>query len=189
MARAAGLSAGTGGEPVVSLVEGAEKVTGLRTYQYPANLRRRYDRMKRLPDGFLVVGDAVCSFNPVYGQGMTVAGLEALALRRCLAAGSDGLARRFFKATSKPVGVAWQLAAGADLALPSVPGPRRLTARVLNRYVDLVQAAAERDPAVATTFLRVTSMLAPPSRLFAPATVARVVAAGRGRPPASVSTA
>jgi hypothetical protein len=114
---------------------------------------------------------------------MTVAALEALALRECLAAGTDGLAGRFFAAAAKPVGVAWQLASGADLALPAVPGPRPLPVKVLNRYVDRVQAAAGRDTAVATTFLRVTSMLDPPSRLFAPATVARVLAAGHRRAP------
>lgn len=39
----------------------------------PTSVRVRYDRMPRLPQGFLVVGDALCAFNPVHGQGMTVA--------------------------------------------------------------------------------------------------------------------
>lgn len=161
-------------EAVAAAVEGAEKLTPLETYRYPTNLRRRYDRMRRFPDGYLVVGDALCSFNPIYGQGMSVASLEALALRDCLGAGTDGLARRFFQAAAKPTGVAWQLATGGDLALPTVEGPRPLPMRVLNRYVDRVQAAAEHDPAVATTFLRVTALLDPPARLLAPATLARV---------------
>ena len=173
-------------EPVVAAVEAAERLTELRTHRYPANLRRRYDRLNRFPDAFLVVGDAVCSFNPIYGQGMTVAALEALALRKCLASGTEGLARRFFKEAAKPAGVAWQLATGGDLALPSVPGPRPLPVKVLNRYVDGVQAAAEHDPAVATTFLRVTSLLDPPSRLLAPGTVARVAASRRRRRAAGV---
>lgn len=168
-------------EEVVDAVQEARRLTDLRTYHYPSNLRRRYDRMQRFPGGLLVVGDAVCSFNPFYGQGMTVAALEALALRTCLEAGTDGLARRFFTRSAGPVGVAWQLAVGADLALPSVTGPRPLPVRAINRYVDRVQAAAGQDAAVARTFLRVTSLLDPPSRLFRPATVARVLVAGRRR--------
>ena len=69
----------------------------------------------------------MCSFNPVYGQGMTVAAMEAEALHRCLTAGADGLTRRYFHAAAKIVGNAWQLAAGGDLALPEVEvrGPPR----------------------------------------------------------------
>jgi hypothetical protein len=114
---------------------------------------------------------------------MTVAALEAQVLRDCLRAGTDRLARRFFKEIAKPSGVAWQLATGGDLALPIVPGPRPLLVRVLNTYVDRVQAAAEQNPAVATTFMRVTSLLDPPSRLLAPTTVVKVVASRRHRGP------
>jgi len=166
-------------DPVVAAIEGSERLTPLHTHRYPASLRRRYDRLARFPHGFLVIGDAVCSFNPIYGQGMTVAALEAQVLQSCLRAGTDRLARRFFKKIAKSSGAAWQLATGGDLALPIVPGPRPLLVRVLNTYVDRVQAAAEHNPAVATTFMRVTSLLDPPSRLLTPTTVVRVVAARR----------
>lgn len=170
-------------DSVVAVIEGAERLTPLHTHRYPASLRRRYDKLARFPRGFLVIGDAVCSFNPIYGQGMTVAALEAQVLRSCLRAGTDRLARRFFKEIAKSSGAAWQLATGGDLALPMIPGPRPLLVRMLNTYVDRVQAAAEQNPAVATTFMRVTSLLDPPSRLLTPATVVRVVAARRHQPP------
>jgi 2-polyprenyl-6-methoxyphenol hydroxylase-like FAD-dependent oxidoreductase len=169
-------------EPIVTAVEQAERLTPLQAYHYPTSLRRRYDTMKRFPQGVLVVGDAVCSFNPLYGQGMTVAALQALALSESLAGGIEGLARRYYQRATKPINVAWQLSTSADLALPPVPGPRPLPLRVLNTYVDAVQAAAEQDPAVVTSFLRVTSLLDPPSRLLTPSTVVRVARAGRLQP-------
>lgn len=162
---------------IVAAVEQSQQLSGPHTHRYPASVRRRYDKARRLPDRLIVLGDAMCSFNPLYGQGMTVAALEASALDRCLAAGSEGLARRFYRRSRGPIDAAWQLAVSADLALPSIPGPRPLPVRVANAYVQAVQAAAARDPAVMTSFLRVTTLLDPPSRLFAPATVARVVRA------------
>ncbi|HEY6310238.1 MAG TPA: hypothetical protein VIY52_05455 [Streptosporangiaceae bacterium] len=71
-----------------------------------------------------MTGDAVCSFNPVYGQGMTVAAMQALALRRHIGAGTRSTASRFFKDIAKVIDIPWDIAVGADLAFPQVPGPR-----------------------------------------------------------------
>jgi 2-polyprenyl-6-methoxyphenol hydroxylase-like FAD-dependent oxidoreductase len=70
------------------------------TIRFPASVRRRYERMPALPDGLLVVGDGVCSFNPVYGQGMTVAALEALLLRDMLARHPALDPRRWYRAVA-----------------------------------------------------------------------------------------
>src|SRR4051794_23081129 len=166
---------------MVAALEGADRLTEPHTYRYPAQLRRRYDRLRRFPRGLVVTGDATCSFNPLYGQGMTVAALEALALRLSLTSGGDDLARRFHKEARKAAEAAWRLATGGDLTLPVVPGHRPLPMLVLNRYVGAVQAAAEQDPTVATTFLRVTALSDPPSRLLSPATLTRVLRASRRR--------
>lgn len=141
---------------------------------YPYSVRRRFERLRRFPDGLLVVGDALCSFNPVYGQGMTVAGMQARILRECLAEGSDNLAQRFFPAASKAIDVPWSLGAGGDLAMPEVEGYRSPRIRLLNRYVARVHRAASRDPRVAAVFFRVAGLLEPPSALLRPGFMARV---------------
>jgi 2-polyprenyl-6-methoxyphenol hydroxylase-like FAD-dependent oxidoreductase len=169
---------------VFAAIRDAEPLDGIVGYRFPANVRRRYDRLRRLPAGLLVVGDAVCSTNPAYALGMSVAALQAAALRDTLAGGDRDLARRFFRAAAKPVDVAWQLTVGGDLALPSVQGPRPLPVRVLNAYAGRVQAAAERDPAIAEQLLRVISLQDPPTRLFRPSTAVPVLLRSLRRGPA-----
>lgn len=168
---------------VFDAIAAAEPLTPLRTHRFPASLRRRYEGLSRFPRGLLAFGDAVCSFNPIYGQGMTVAALEAEALRRCLRHGGEqDLARRFFRAAAKIIDPVWQLNAGGDLALPEIPGHRPLVTRAVNRYVARLQRVAGHDPAVATAFVRTIGLLDPPSAMFAPRVLARVLLGGRRRP-------
>lgn len=168
--------------PVLSALRHAEPLGEVTRYRTPSSRWRRYDKMRRFPAGLLVFGDAICSFNPIYGQGMTVAALQAMALKRCLSSGAEGLSTRYFRAAAKPIGVAWQLAVGGDLNLPEVPGPRPLSVRLTNRYVDRVQAAAEIDTVVAANFLRVAGFAKAPASLMYPSVMLRVAMTNwRGR--------
>lgn len=153
------------------------------TFGYPASVRRHYERLNRFPAGLLAFGDALCSFDPVYGQGMSVAALEALALRDCLAKpGAGPLWRRFFRAAARVADIPWTLAVGGDLQFPEVPGRRTALTGFVNRYVSRVHVAAQHDPVVSLAFLRVANLLAPPRSLFAPGLVRRVLrASGTGR--------
>ncbi len=160
---------------VFAAIRDAEPLDDIVAYRFPANLRRSYERLRRFPAGLLVFGDALCSSNPVYALGMSVAALQAAALQDSLASGDGDLARRFFRAAAKPVNMAWQLTVGSDLALPQVKAPRPLPVRVINAYVNAVLTAAERDPAVAEQFLRVAALQDPVTRLFRPSTVRHVV--------------
>jgi 2-polyprenyl-6-methoxyphenol hydroxylase-like FAD-dependent oxidoreductase len=162
---------------VLDALRTAEPLGNIGIHRFPSNRWRRYDKMSRTPDGFVVVGDAVCSFNPIYGQGMTVAAIEATILHECLRRGEADLPSRFFEHSAKWIRLAWQTAVGSDLALPEVTGPRPWSTRLGNAYVDKVLRAAEVDRSVAQQFMRVTGMLDTASTLMRPTVVARVIGA------------
>ncbi len=160
---------------IYDIVAHAEPLGDFVRYRYPANLRRRYERLARFPAGYLVFGDALCSFNPVYGQGMTVAAQEALLLRQCLSAGPVDLASRFFAAAAGAVDTPWDIAVGNDLRHPKVEGPRPAKVRFINWYIGKLHMAARHDAKLATAFLEVANLEAPPTRLLQPAVVMRVI--------------
>jgi 2-polyprenyl-6-methoxyphenol hydroxylase-like FAD-dependent oxidoreductase len=172
-------AAGVAPPDVMRAIRGAEPLGAVASHRFPANLRRRYDRLRRFPDGLLVTGDAICSFNPIYGQGMTVAALEAEALRRCLARGEARLTRRFFRSATRIVDHAWKMAVGADLALPEVKGHRPAEVRAINAYLARLQRVATHDGVVAEAFMRTIGMLEPPHHVLRPAIALRVLRGGR----------
>ena len=157
--------------------------------RYPASVRHHYEKLDRHLNGFLITGDALCNFNPTYGQGMTVAALEALLLRGLLADGTGDLARRFFPAAAKVVDGAWFLAAGGDLRFPQIEGDRKAIDRLLGRYLDHYRAAASVDPVLGASFIRVANMLDPPTRLLSPGHVFRVFRSARKAVRASAARA
>jgi 2-polyprenyl-6-methoxyphenol hydroxylase-like FAD-dependent oxidoreductase len=159
---------------IAALAEHGEMIGEPMRYSFPHSQRRHYEKLRRLPSGYLVMGDALASFNPIYGQGMTVVACEALALRAALAKGLDGLAPRFFKAAARVIDMPWQLAVGGDLALPQVPGPRPFPVKLISAYVAHVQRVAVHDAVVAAAFVKVIHMLKPPASLLAPALMWRV---------------
>lgn len=166
---------------VLAAARSAEPLADISHYRFASNRWRRYDTLPRTPDGLIVVGDAICSFNPVYGQGMSVAAIEGVILRDCLLQGDRNLPRRFFRASAKEIRVPWQVAVSSDLSLPQIPGKRPLSVRITNAYLDRLLAAAETDPAVVQQFLRFMGMVDNPSQLLRPSTMLRVVEASRKR--------
>jgi 2-polyprenyl-6-methoxyphenol hydroxylase-like FAD-dependent oxidoreductase len=178
-----------GSPELIALTRDGRRLGEPMRYHFAHSQRRRYERLSRFPQGYLVMGDALTSFNPVYGQGMTVAACEALALRAALQAGSSRLARRFFAAAAKVVDVPWRLAVGGDLALDRVAGPRPLPVRLVNAYIARLYRVAPQDAHVARAFLEVVHMMKPPARLFAPGIVWRVLRGSARRGASPLSTA
>ena len=174
-------------QDIASVMRESTPLTEPLKYTYPESTRRHYEKLGGRPDGLLVIGDAYCGFNPIYGQGITVAALEALILRRLLGPTEDratearatqdssaGLARAYFQAAGKLVDEAWQTSAASDLRFPEVEGERRRGAGLLNAYGERFRAAASVDPALGETFLRVANMADKPAKLLSPRTVLRV---------------
>jgi 2-polyprenyl-6-methoxyphenol hydroxylase-like FAD-dependent oxidoreductase len=166
---------------LLSGVRSGEPLGPVVQHRMPSSQWRRYDKMRRLPIGLLVCGDAICSFNPVYGQGMSVAALDALALRDCLRGGDTDLPHRYFRSAAKPIGVAWQTGAASDLAFPEVEGRRTPSMRATSRLVDFVLTGCESDAAVVTQFFRVSGLIDPPARLLRPSFLYRVASVNRAR--------
>jgi 2-polyprenyl-6-methoxyphenol hydroxylase-like FAD-dependent oxidoreductase len=152
-------------------------------FRFPASVRHRYERLPRFPDGLLVMGDAVCSFNPIYGQGMSVAAVQALVVRRHLARGAEPQPRRVFRGLARVVEVPWGIAAGRDLVFPGVQGRRTAKVRLVDAYLGRLHAAAAHDARLASAFMRVAGLVAPPRSLLRPDVAVRVLRASL--PPAA----
>ena len=167
-----------GNRDIVALAESGRMIDDVARYAFPHSQRRRYERMRRFPAGLLAMGDAITSFNPIYGQGMTVAACQALALHHALAHGEARLAKRFFREAARVIDIPWQLAVGADLALPCVRGERPLSVRLTNAYVARLRRAAVHDATVAAAFMKVVHLVQRPPTLFAPGIVWRVLRKG-----------
>jgi 2-polyprenyl-6-methoxyphenol hydroxylase-like FAD-dependent oxidoreductase len=150
-------------------------------YPFASNRRYRYEDLDRFPEGLIVVGDAIASFNPIYGQGMSVAALEALVLHDSLATGDrEGLAPRFFEHAAEVVDPAWMLAIGADFAFSQTRGDRPRGTAFFDWYLSRLFRAAHADGVLTDAFTRVLSMQRPPSSLLRPGVAWRVLGPGRG---------
>lgn len=150
------------------------------SYRFAANRRCHYEEVANFPGGYLVTGDAVCSFNPVYGQGMSVAVAEAHALDRCLAEGDTDLAKRFFRDVARIVESPWAIATGEDYRYPQVEGRRPPGFAVISRYMARAHRIATKDPVVLRRFFQVASLLAPPPAMMAPRIAWRVLLGNGG---------
>ena len=163
--------------PAIAKVVGLSKpISTVYSNRSMANRFRHYERGLRLR-GFLATGEAVCGFNPVYGQGMSVAAVCGGILDRCLrkvGPEADDLPRAFFRAQARFLQQPWGLATGADLLIPETEGDRPLTGRLVGPYVRALGKSSKESFFLRKRFGEVLNLLRPASDLFAPRVVARV---------------
>ncbi len=160
---------------IYEAIKDAQPISPIYGYQRTENRLRHYEQLSRLPENFLVVGDAVCAFNPVYGQGMTAAALGALTLDHCLKQLKEhpsnrdltGLAIRFQKQLSKVNTAPWLIATGDDFRWSTtVGGQPNLMIRLMHWYLDQVMLTASESASVYEVFVLVLHLLQPPTAFF-----------------------
>lgn len=157
-------------------IRNAEPLTPIHGYQRTENQMRHYERMDRLPENLVCLGDSVSAFNPVYGQGMTNAAVSAVTLDGVLRQGLPGASRRFQDGLAKQNETPWLLATGEDYRFPTTEGPKPgLATRFGQWYVNRVIATAVNKPEVFLAFNRVVQLVEPPSSLFSPSVMTQVL--------------
>ena len=155
-------------------IKEATPVTQIYGYRRTENRLRCLERLKRWPAGFIVIGDAVCTFNPIYGQGMTVSAEEALLLDTCLRSMKQrrNFAHDFQKKLSRILTFPWQLATSSDRRVAE----EHRTKKFSERFADSLIALLPKDQEVLLTFLEVVHMIRSPFALAHPTILAKVFA-------------
>ena len=164
---------------ISAVLRTAEPLGEIAVQHYPVSTWRRYDKLRRIPDGLLVIGDAMCSLNPVWGQGMTSAALQAWVLRECLAAGSDDLQQAYFRGAAKKLAPIWRSNRLLDFSVAPADDWRRIPKRLINRITEKVWSSAEADTTMTETFVRTIELLDPITVWLQPATLKRIVGGRR----------
>lgn len=151
----------------------------VKRYRFPSNRRHRYEQLDDFPAGLAVVGDGLASFNPIYGQGISVAAMSVMHLHAVLAdRPTTALGRALFERLAPTIDTVWRLSVGADFAFDATTGPKPPLTGLMNRYVDAVLRAAKRDGWVADRFYRVLRLEESPRTLFVPRVLGRVLLYG-----------
>ncbi|HRD78998.1 MAG TPA: hypothetical protein PK264_24190, partial [Hyphomicrobiaceae bacterium] len=179
--------ASIGCDEVARALKDAEPVSDIAGYRDTVNRWRHFERLAAWPDRLLAVGDAVCAFNPVYGQGMSAAAREAQMLASTLGQGTDlrmaGACRRLQKDLARFLAGPWTLATGEDYRFATTLGPPRpRLMRLAHWFTDRVMQAATTDSYVQDRFMRVMHMVDAPLALANPLVVARALLSPRAAP-------
>ncbi|MFB7468476.1 FAD-dependent oxidoreductase [Streptomyces sp. NPDC056224] len=161
---------------IYDALQHAEPLDEPVAFRFPTTLRRRYEDMPRFPEGLLVTGDAVTTFNPVYAQGMTAAALGALTIRDHLHTGAAPIPADFFRDLARDViDPPWEMTNTVDLTFPGVQGERTPQVKAAQTFLKLVQTAATRDGKITAAYMRGAGLVDKPDAMMRPAFIARVL--------------
>lgn len=156
-------------------LRGAEPLGPVNSYRFATSQWRHYERLPRVLEGLVVVGDAYCSFNPIYAQGITASALQVELLGECLRQGMGNLARRYFAGSGQLLKGAWAMAALEDLRLPELEGVRPLGSGLMSWYGERFQRLTTMDDEAVQTFMQVMHMVKPPTAMFSPRLVLKTL--------------
>jgi 2-polyprenyl-6-methoxyphenol hydroxylase-like FAD-dependent oxidoreductase len=170
--------AGSLRSPIIhDAIRHARPLSPIHGYRQTDNRWRHYERLRRWPERLIVLGDAACTFNPIYGQGLTMAALAGVTLQQCLQDHQHtqptddltGLARRAHHALAHTTATVWLLATGEDLRYPTTASTRPdLRTRLMHRYLNRLGRVATGNRTVNAAFLEVANLVRPPTALFRP---------------------
>ncbi len=162
-----------------ALTSSAEPLTDFAEYKFDHSLRRHYEELRDFPRGLLALGDAVASVNPVYGQGMSLACLQADALDAVLSEGKrdDQLAARFYARITPIIDACWKGATIEDFRYRETVGDKPPLVGLINAYLSLVHKASQSDPYIYSEFLQVAGLLKPADALLSAKVVTRSLGA------------
>ncbi len=177
---------------IYDIIKDAEPLSNIYSYQRTENRWRHFERFTKWPEGFAVMGDAACAFNPVYGQGMTTGALEAVELGRVLTEytgkNEAGMTKIFQTRLAKVIETPWLMATGEDLRYPgTVGGKTNWQDRLVQKYIEQIINAMPLYPEIADSFIQVMNLMKPPTSLFQPSILLKVVSSmfSRKKPPTS----
>ncbi|HEY6926761.1 MAG TPA: FAD-dependent monooxygenase [Steroidobacteraceae bacterium] len=173
---------------VFDILRNAEPVSPIARFGFPASVHHHYERLERLPQSFVCVGDAICSFNPIWGQGMSVAALQVAALARLLAQCSDsgrgllGLERLFYAQTARIIATPWAFSVEPDFAYETTRGAQSAPANK-ERAQLAFGVLAQQDAQVRSVLTDVYHLVKPREALLDRALIRRAMALMRSNSP------
>lgn len=168
---------------IYDAIKEAKPISPIYAYRGTENRLRHYEKMPRILEGLVTFGDAVCAFNPIYAQGMTVAACGALTLNKCLNQqlkvnkyNLTGFSKNFQKQLAQMNATPWMMATGSDLRWPTTEGGQINTmVKLKHKYLDRILKLGISHPETYKTFAEVAHMLKPPKALLRPKILARVL--------------
>jgi FAD dependent oxidoreductase len=174
---------------IYDAIVNAEPLDDAVQFRFPASRWRRFELMPRLPEGFLVMGDAVHSPNPVYAQPITITAIATIILMRHLRRSTPPHPVDWFKDVGRVIDGAWEITTASDLAYPETEGERTTRLRMANAFVTQLRNAALHDGDLAEAFLRVAGLVDPADALMRPGIFFKVMRNVHRRPPAAAPSA
>lgn len=156
---------------VVDFLREAEPISDIKIHRIPYQSRRRYDQARDIPEGFLVVGDAHCRFDPLFGHGISVAAMQAVELQhdlRGMTSLDKGFTQRFHKKISKIIATPWDMATTEAFRHPHIEGKRTIVLKFKQWYTKKVYMASAFEPEIYSRLVKVMNLVRSPLHLFHP---------------------